>query len=490
MKNIFLNFFVLAALCLTGIWSCEKALNFPNPNMPDGTINPSFGTDIRTDTIKTEKEGGVYTINVDQNTKYKWIASSNQTWATLDVAATDTLQGDKSLSLQVAAYEAVDARVATITLKEVAPKANRTITIRVIQAGAEPTVNVDKTTIATEALGGSYPVVVSTNGGTWTATSDAGWLSVSPTTGKNVTAEITVTKNVNPNTPNRTGTITFTSGVATKTVTVTQTGFTTCNEPNNTATIYFDEFAPCEDSKVGDVWNLTDRRDGKVYKVKLMADGRYWMIEDLRFGGTTDVVDTKKTFSTDNPANAGTLGEYIPGLYGDMVNITFNGSSDINPPRAGRGYFYNWRAAMQQADISTGAAYKETQGIAPAGWHIPSVDEFKALRDKIGINGVAWGEDANSIWKGIWGGDIDAGTRRNWGLAGYGYYWTSTNFMTGTGASAVMGVHQAVVWKINNPSNETTNVNIYLEAGNGLGVAEPAKKNKNGGALIRCIRNY
>src|SRR5690606_7019050 len=134
---------------------------------------------------------------------------------------------------------------------------------------------------------------------------------------------------------------------------------------NNTETIYFDEFSPCEDSQTGDSWRLTDRRDGKIYTVKLMADGHYWMVEDLRFGGVPDIVANKNTFSTDNPANAGTLGEYISDLYGDIVNITFNGSSDINPPRAGRGYFYNWRAAMQQADISTGSAYSKTQGIAP-----------------------------------------------------------------------------------------------------------------------------
>ncbi len=488
MKNIFYVMMFLT-LCLIGFWGCDKTGDYLNPNMPSGTINPTFGTDVVTDTIRTEKEGGVFTMNVNQNTQYKWVATSNQEWVTLDVADTDTLSGDRPLKLIVTAYDAIDPRTATITLQEVSPKTNRTLTIRVIQEGAEPSVSVDKTTIETEAEGGLYEVVLTTNGGTWTASSDAAWISVSPTTGKNITVEVSITKNVNPNTPIRIGTITFASGSAMKTVTVTQNGFTTCNAPNNSTTIYFDEFAPCEDAQVGNVWTLTDRRDGKTYQVKLMTDGRYWMIEDLRFGGTTDAVATKNIFSTDNPANTGMLGEYIPGLYGDMVNITYNGTSDITTPRTGRGYFYNWRAAVQQADISTGGAYKETQGIAPSGWHIPSVDEYKALRDAIGIDGVKWGEDATSIWKGIWGGDIDGGTRRNWGLGAYGYYWTSTNFMTGQGASVVMGDHQAVVWKVNNPSTETTNVNIYLEV-NSPGSAEPVKKNKNGGALIRCIKNY
>jgi len=489
MKNIFLTMIIFATIGIFTFWSCEDADNQLNPNMPDGKTNPTFTTDIVNDTIKTDKNGGAFTVNIQQNTAYRWTATSNQSWATLNVAATDTIEGNKALTVTVNEYTEVDPRTATITLREVSPKANRTLTLRVIQAGADPEVNVDKTSIETDALGGAYEIVVTTNGATWTVSSDAAWLSVSPTSGKNVTATVNVTKNVNPDTPNRTGTVTFTSGSANKTVTVTQTGYTTCNSPNNTETIYFDEFSPCEDSQTGDTWRLTDRRDGKIYTVKLMADGHYWMVEDLRFGGVPDIVANKNTFSTDNPANAGTLGEYIPDLYGDIVNITFNGSSDINPPRAGRGYFYNWRAAMQQADISTGSAYSKTQGIAPSGWHIPSVDEYKALRDAIGIDGVKWGEDPTSEWKGIWGGDIDGGTRRNWGLGAYGYYWTSTNFMTGAASSAPMGDHQAVVWRVNHPTSDANNVNIYIED-NPAGVAEPSKKNKNGGALIRCIRNY
>lgn len=484
----FVTIFLLATTSLIAFWSCDDANNPLNPNMPDGKSNPAFSTDLENDTIRTTKNGNTFIVNVEQNTSYKWTASSNQSWATLDVSATDTLSGNKSLTIAVNEYLEVDPRTATITLTEVSPKANRTITIRVIQEGAEPQVNVDKSSIETLALGGIYEVEVSTNGATWTASSNVSWISVTPTNGKNVTASITVAKNVNPETPNRTGIVTFASGVASKTVTVTQTGFTECNSPGNTETIYFDEFSPCEDSQTGDTWTLTDRRDNKSYTVKLMADGHYWMVEDLRYGGSPDIVATKNTFSTDNHAAQGVIGEYIPEHYGDIVNITFNGSSDISP-RAGRGYFYNWRAAIQQQDISQGSGYSKTQGIAPAGWHIPSVEEYKMLRDAIGMDGINWGENPASIWKGIWGGDIDGGTRRNWGIASYGYYWTSTNKMEVEGSAAPMGDHQAVVWRVNHPNSDANNINIYIEE-NPAGVAEPSKKNKNGGALVRCIRNY
>lgn len=221
-----------------------------------------------------------------------------------------------------------------------------------------------------------------------------------------------------------------------------------------------------------------------------MADGRYWMIEDLRFGGEPDIVESKNTFATDNHSNTATLGEYIPGLYGDIVNITWNGSSDITNIRKGRGYFYNWRAALQQSDISDGSEYSKTQGIAPSGWHIPSVDEYKTLRDAIGIDGIKWGENASeSLWKGVWGGDIVAGTRRNWGLGAYGYYWTSTNSMPVVPEVSDMQGHQAVVWRVNSPTGIADNINIYIE-NNPAGVAEPVKLNKNSGALVRCVKNY
>lgn len=489
MKKIILVIVAFTTISIIGFWGCEEADNLLNPNMPDGTINPEFYTDIANDTIAMDKNGGTFTVDVIQNTAYKWVATSNQAWASLNIADDDTIAGNRSITIDVAEYPEVDPRTATITLTEVSPKNNRTIQIRVIQAGAEPEINIDKTSIETEALGGSYEVVVTTNGATWTASSDVSWISVYPVNGNSEPVTVTVIKNVNPETPERTGTITFSSGSASKTVTVTQVGYTTCNSPNNTETIYFDEFAPCEDSQIGDTWTLTDRRDEKTYTIKLMDDGRFWMIEDLRFGGSPDIVSAKNTFATDNHANNGTLGEYIPNYFGDIVNITYNGSSDITTPREDRGYFYNWRATVQQEDISTGSAYEGTQGIAPEGWHIPTVDEFKALRDEIGMDGVSWGEDASSSWKGIWGGDIDGGTRRNWGLGSYGYYWTSTNSMEVEGGAAAMGDHQAVVWRVSNPSSDANNIYIYIED-NSPGVAEPCKKNKNGGALVRCIRNY
>ncbi|MFV0378078.1 MAG: hypothetical protein ACK5JD_12360 [Mangrovibacterium sp.] len=137
MKNRILAILILATAGLFSVWGCDEADNQWNPNGTDGMTNPIFATDLAETTINTTKDGGNYTVNVTQNTSYRWIATSNQSWAVLNVAATDTIDGDKALTIAVSGYTDVASRTATITLKEVAPKTNRTITFSVVQAGAQ-----------------------------------------------------------------------------------------------------------------------------------------------------------------------------------------------------------------------------------------------------------------------------------------------------------------------------------------------------------------
>jgi hypothetical protein len=46
----------------------------------------------------------------------------------------------------------------------------------------------------------------------------------------------------------------------------------------------FATFEPCAGAPYGSTYTLTDDRDDKTYKVKLLPDDRYWMVQDLRFG--------------------------------------------------------------------------------------------------------------------------------------------------------------------------------------------------------------
>jgi len=477
MNKIYLLLTVLVFTgCLTG---CDEADNPTSPSLALDSPAPTFAADA--DTLRVTKDGVAYKVNVTQNTSYRWTAVSSQTaWCKLDVASTDTLSGSKQLTVTVVPYDLVNPRTANITLKEVG---NRTITINVQQSGADPAIALAPTVITiNDAEGGSDNIAVTANC-TWTAVSNASWCTISPATGSgNATVKATVSRNIAEE-ATRTATITFTAVSLVRTVTVTQNGTTYIppQPPDNTTTIYFEDLVIVagSNSAVGNEWTLTDRRDGKAYKVRMMEDNRVWMIADLCFGGVPDIVAAKNTFTANSETVVGVLGAFIPDYYGDIVNITYNGSTDIEP-RARRGYFYNWMAALQKADVSDGSGYEKVQGICPAGWHIPDRSEFEVLRTAFNNNkdGALWGEDAGTKFFGVWGGDIDGGTRRNWGLGNYGYYWSSTKNAS----------NNAIVWCINKPGYDVTNANIYIED-NGGGVAEPAKKNKNGGALIRCVRN-
>lgn len=135
MKKIFLAIIVIATASLIGFTSCDKADNPANPNMPNGSVNPLFRTDALNDSVKAVNAGGVYTVNVTQNTAYRWVVASNQAWATLNIATTDTVTGNKSFTITVDKNSDVKSRTAVVSLKEVSPKANRTVTVSVVQAG-------------------------------------------------------------------------------------------------------------------------------------------------------------------------------------------------------------------------------------------------------------------------------------------------------------------------------------------------------------------
>lgn len=475
MKKIFLSIIAASGMMF---FSCDETDNPVSPSLSLDRPAPTFKADA--DTLRPTKDGATFKINVTQNTSYKWTAVSSQTaWCTLDVAATDSLSGSKILTVTVEPYQLVNPRSANITLKEVG---NRTITLRVMQSGADPAIAVAPVTITVNNAEGGVENIVVTGNCAWTAASNAAWCTVSPASGDgNGSVNVTITRNITEQ-ATRTATVTFNAVGLTRTVTVTQNGTTYIppQPPDNTTTIYFEDLViGASNNTVGNQWTLTDRRDAKTYKVRLMEDNRAWMIADLRFGGVPDIVAAKNTFTGNSETVVGKIGDFIPDYYGDIVNITFNGSADINPPRANRGYFYNWMAALQKADVSDGAAYEKAQGICPAGWHVPARSEFATLRTAFGsLDGSFWGEDTGSKFNGVWGGDIDGGTRRNWGLGNYGYYWSSTKNAN----------NNAVAWCVNKPGNDVTNANIYLEDNPG-GVAEPAKKNKNGGALVRCVRD-
>lgn len=120
---------------------------------------------------------------------------------------------------------------------------------------------------------------------------------------------------------------------------------------------------------------MTDERDGKVYKTVKIGE-KTWMAQNLNFQNyTTDV-------EKDDSLVANMKGKYR----------CYNDSSDYCKVC---GTLYRWQAAMNIKVTRDSAAMEaqikeKHQGVCPAGWHISTLDEWRALDP-----GYTW--DSNTI---------------------------------------------------------------------------------------------
>ena len=154
---------------------------------------------------------GVTSFSVSCNTS--WTVTSNAGWC----SATPSGSGNGTINATYLANTGITSRTATLTIS--APGAgNQTVTV--IQAASVVTLVVTPANqnVAATAGNTTYTVVTSTN---WSALSNAGWCTVTPSgTGNgNITANFTA----NTGSSARTATITVSAtGTASQTVTVTQ----------------------------------------------------------------------------------------------------------------------------------------------------------------------------------------------------------------------------------------------------------------------------
>jgi uncharacterized protein (TIGR02145 family) len=250
-----------------------------------------------------------------------------------------------------------------------------------------------------------------------------------------------------------------------------------CTVPGST--VNFTAFNPCASAvTTGTVWYLTDTRTGgnnNTYKVKKLADGHIWMVQDMKFG--TCPASTYSWYN-DNSAAATT---HTPTVYTGYVGHC---RSSIY---TNAGYLYNWPAAMQNKDAYSGSSSDvgcsgtsagttspnpgACQGICPAGWHIPtgySSGEYQALHDAIGgcstKNDDCW--DANSAWEGVSGGGCnESGALYNSQQGTEAIYWSSTYYSSST-----------AFYLYNNASE--VNPGTYRS------------NTKNYGRSVRCVMNY
>jgi hypothetical protein len=150
-----------------------------------------------------------YGFTVTSNKTWKAVVSSGSEWCTISPASG---KGNETttITITVAAKTSEGDRSATIIVSA------GELTRDVIVTQADLTL--DKTYISATPIAATYTIAV-TSGRTWTATSDATWCRVNPTSSE---GNRTITVSVADGTSARSATITVAAGASSKVVTVAQ----------------------------------------------------------------------------------------------------------------------------------------------------------------------------------------------------------------------------------------------------------------------------
>ena len=146
--------------------------------------------------------------------------------------------------------------------------------------------------------------------------------------------------------------------------------------------------------------NMTDPRDGQIYQTVLIGD-QCWMRENLNVGTRINGNQTQ--------TNNGTIEKYC---YNDNP-----GNCDTY------GGFYQWDEMM------TYTTTEGAQGICPAGWHIPTYEEYRLLAVFLGGSGIAGGKmkvSGTTFWN-----SPNVGATNESGFSGLGTGWRSFNTFFG-----------------------------------------------------------
>jgi uncharacterized protein (TIGR02145 family) len=378
--------------------------------------------------------GGNYSIEVAGNDA--WTASTDAAWCTVSPAAGN---GSATATATVAANPTITARSATVTF--VCGDITRVVSLS--QAATAPAVSTNLPTVEAIADAGTYPLEVTSNVA-WTAalTDVMSWCTVEPASGDAgssgvSTTTMTVTLAANPGPDDRRAEIVISgAGAPSRSIPVVQ-------RAPIVGDLTFTNFVPPPTAAPGETWTLKDDRDDQEYIVKKMADNRYWMVQDLLFGDAT-------------------------ATYADITREGYVGKLMITPQAAtigrGAGYLYNWFAAMNSLAPDGSAP----QGICPAGWHLPTSDEFRALFTALRNDYENVGYTPSRLpvidndpmhWHGVFGGQANASGRVY--TSYFGYYWSSTP----------SGTANAIMIQFNDEG-------IYYS---GL--------NREYGLSVRCVRN-
>ena len=206
---------------------------------------------------------------------------------------------------------------------------------------------------------------------------------------------------------------------------------------------------------VGDEVTMTDSRDGKTYTVAHLADGNYWMTQNLDHNivatagyytpQNTDIsfawTPSTATYATGTTTWNGSYTapeSYDPGdlCWDGTINEDWSGTLDDETTACGSdkhmhiGNYYNWTAAVAMNDSSSYTTQNTdvNQSICPAGWRLPiggtantGSKSFKYLWDQYSssfTDSTMMNSPLYFSYAGTWEGSSDS-------VGSYGDYWPS-----------------------------------------------------------------
>lgn len=192
------------------------------------------------------------------------------------------------------------------------------------------------------------------------------------------------------------------------------------------------------------VIQLTDSRGGtpRTYDVAKLADGKCWMLTNLKLGSTSGAITL--TPADSNVASNFTLPQLITGGSKEYDNPRAYGPvpSDGSGP-TNYGYLYNWAAATAGATRATNPAGSgaAASSVCPINWRLPTGEDPSSDFGQLDIafggagTGVSNGTSLSSwkytgafkgVFAGYWNGDF-RGQGSNTGL------WSASALATGNG---------------------------------------------------------
>ncbi len=205
-------------------------------------------------------------------------------------------------------------------------------------------------------------------------------------------------------------------------------------------------FSGCSAMSSGDVTALTDSRDGNTYAIAKLADGKCWMMENLRLDISTATMtaantnsptaafltEAETTFPTTTMCTANSAACFDQILFdanntNRSLNTSFNNNNGISSLYA-YGVWYNWYAATAGNGTYSLTSGNAAGDICPAGWRLPtggSGGEVQVLNNTMnsGLGNSSVGLRAYPV-NMVYAGDHNGSKDQSRGV--YARYWTRT----------------------------------------------------------------